>query len=233
MRLAMRYLYLLYAGLLLLAACRNQNPNTPAAPTEPGAPPAPTPNFAGAWEWNGNSEEASFTVTITERGDSLVGSYCAVARGGSKIDCADTDGGPARSSFTMPRPNGNTLETDFKTYFSGETGRVRLTLADNDRLRWEIAEVPKGEFYALPDAELRRTTRLTLHVEPDGIVRLGGRAVRAEQVESMLTDTIRHIRSLTGRLPDTIEIVEADQVPPRTSIIIKGIVDQAKAAASQ
>jgi hypothetical protein len=46
-------------------------------------------NLSGHWQWE--SKSSTFELDIVQTGDSLKGSYCAVALNGNRIDCNDND----------------------------------------------------------------------------------------------------------------------------------------------
>jgi biopolymer transport protein ExbD len=219
----------------LLAACQTTPTTPPAAPAPPGAPVAtetPLSPFAGNWEWVKNSEESTFRLTVVERGDSLEGSYCAVVRGGAKIDCREGEPGRETPAFTAARPEGHVLETIFRNYFTGDTGRVRMSVQSDRQLYWQVVEAPRGEYHAPPDALLKRSTALKVLVQDDGSIFLSGREMRLDQLERALTDTIRLLRRQAGGMPDTVEIEMAEKVPAPTHTEVHEIVGRAKKAGS-
>ena len=48
-------------------------------------------NISGEWYWEGKSDD--FTLDIQQQGDSINGTYCAIAQNGNRIDCWDSGGG--------------------------------------------------------------------------------------------------------------------------------------------
>lgn len=151
----MRFLKIFFAILPVLAAfsCKNTTPNVKSAGFLPEPSKPTTSPFAGQWQWTKNSDRNTFSVSFSQKNDSLIGFYCTVARGGAKIDCADEAG----ESFKVPLPPGNTFEVEFTSNFSGEKGKAKFLL-DSGKLNWWITQVPKGEFYAPVDAILVRDT---------------------------------------------------------------------------
>ncbi len=45
-------------------------------------------NIAGEWHWG--DDERYFSLSLTQAGDSIFGSYCAIAQAGNRVDCADS-----------------------------------------------------------------------------------------------------------------------------------------------
>jgi hypothetical protein len=43
----------------------------------------------GEWYWS--AEDREFTLYINQRGDSLTGTYCAIAQKGNRVDCYDAN----------------------------------------------------------------------------------------------------------------------------------------------
>ena len=109
--------------------------------------------FEGNWSWDKNDARNTFSIEIVEKNDSLHGSYCAVARGGNKIDCnAAGEAMEEDPSFSVLMPKNDNFEFDFIGYFSGEKGRAKLSVKDG-KLTWKMIKNP-GECYAPEDAVL-------------------------------------------------------------------------------
>lgn len=75
--------------------------------------------------------------------------------------------------------------------------------------------------------------KMILHVEPNGVVHLGARKVRTEQLETFLIDSLQQLKRSGAGIPDSIIVVAAEQTPRSTKLIIQSIVETAKAAALQ
>ena len=109
--------------------------------------------FEGNWSWDKNDARNTFSIEIVGKNDSLHGSYCAVARGGNKIDC--NSAGEAMEedpSFSVLMPKNDAFEFDFTGYFSGEKGRAKLSAKDG-KLTWTLIKTA-GECYAPQEAVL-------------------------------------------------------------------------------
>jgi hypothetical protein len=112
-------------------------------------------NFlAGKWRWEKNSKRATFSVTITKKGNSYIGNYCAVALSGA-IDCNVYDD---FSSFKIENAQGNEFTVVFKAYFSEASGKVKIRI-EGDKMYWQVVEKPKGKYYCPDVAVLKRTKK--------------------------------------------------------------------------
>lgn len=139
-------------------ACTQSTPNSSIPASQPAAR-LPSP-FVGSWTWNSNdADHSTFDLTISQQGDSLRAAYCGVWRNGSKIDCSTGEDVHERLSFAIPLPTGNSFETPFYNYFTGEQGRLYLQLQDSTQLRWVVTGVPGPEFYTPRDALLKRAPK--------------------------------------------------------------------------
>lgn len=101
--------------------------------------------FIGNWKWERNSDKGEFNISFSQKGDSIIGNYCAIAQAGERIDCFDK--GEYSFRFLIPGSNSNQIEFKFRTAYSNTFGKAKITLG-NKNLLWEILEKPKGEFYA-------------------------------------------------------------------------------------
>lgn len=160
--------YLCFA--LLFVSCNKEQKNTTATtentidnvanPAPEQALPQPEPakqdksDFDGDWAWEKNNDRQDFSVTIKTTKDSLYLSYCGLAQNGMKTDCPD-DGEPA---LAILKPEGNSFESKFKSYFSGTEGKVKVALGDDGKLTWTLLERPSGEFYCPKEGILIKST---------------------------------------------------------------------------
>jgi len=101
--------------------------------------------FSGNWKWERNSDKGEFTISFSQKGDTVIGNYCAIAQAGERIDCFDK--GEYSFRFLISGSNSTRIEFKFKTAYSNTYGKAKITL-ENNKLLWEIIEKPKGEFYA-------------------------------------------------------------------------------------
>lgn len=100
-------------------------------------------SLVGNWKWERNSEKGEFNISFIQIGDSLFGSYCAIAQAGDRIDCSRK----GEYSFQFIITKSNQVEFKFKTNYSNTYGKAKI-IFDNKKLTWEITEKPTGEFYA-------------------------------------------------------------------------------------
>ena len=136
----MKKLLLLPVMLLIIFAC--------AAFMQPQA----KPDFAGNWEWVKNSEAATFSLELKQKGNELTGSYCAVANSGNRIDCGMDEGDACKVTGTI---NGNMATVKYTSCYSGKTATATITyLADKERMLWEGKPTSAG--YVPVKAELKR-----------------------------------------------------------------------------
>jgi hypothetical protein len=107
--------------------------------------------FVGNWVWDKNSKQATFSIKIVHKiNNEYIGSYCAVAMGGSRIDCDPID---VQSSFEFIDRGNNVVEFDFISNYSNAKGRARLKY-ENNQLYWEITKEPKDLFFCPQKATL-------------------------------------------------------------------------------
>lgn len=137
-----------------LFCCKNE-PSSLSSASSGGLGSKKISPFTGFWEWTKATDESTFSLEISEYQDSLEGAYCAVTGGGEKIDCGEA----GELAFSLPKPKSMEFETWFQNYFTGDSGRVKITLRGTDTLIWKIIEAPKGEHYALPEAVLVRSAK--------------------------------------------------------------------------
>ncbi|MCJ7546483.1 MAG: hypothetical protein MUP30_06610 [Deltaproteobacteria bacterium] len=110
--------------------------------------------LTGRWVWVEDSEEANFSVTIKKEGNAYIGSYCAVALSGNRIDCDDND----PPAFVIKDLPGNEFTVNFKTYYGQGTGKVKIRI-EGEKMYWEVVEKPKGQYFCPNVAVLKRGIR--------------------------------------------------------------------------
>ncbi|MDD5067318.1 MAG: hypothetical protein PHF84_09755 [bacterium] len=98
--------------------------------------------YEGIWAWEKNNGSRDFSVKIINNGKYYIGTYCAVVNNGGRIDCSEND----TPSFQFKNTQNDIITTEFKTYYTESTGKVKLTFHKN-KLTWEIIKEPKGEYY--------------------------------------------------------------------------------------
>lgn len=114
-------------------------------------------DLSGDWSYTRNGY--SFTLKLSQRGDSLVGAHCAVTRNATRIDCAYAEEGSAQPvSLAGAIRNGRAI-VRFTSAYSDATGDARI-LVRGRRIEWSIIKgsVSGGEFYLPMTATLSRTT---------------------------------------------------------------------------
>ena len=105
--------------------------------------------------WTRNTESSSFTLNITQIGDSIKGSICAVIHNGDFIDCAagEEDEGFISVKGTV---SGNIATVDFfSSYASGwgintAWGKATITKISDTQIKWEITVEPSGGTCFIP-----------------------------------------------------------------------------------
>ena len=102
-------------------------------------------NFSGKWDFT--TEGSSFQLLLTQKENAITGSHCSTMLSGNKIDCFlnSTD-----LSITGTVADSNKVTIDFKSFFSGTTGKATLKKISATQIEFIIIEEPEGEFY-LPD----------------------------------------------------------------------------------
>jgi len=109
-----------------------------------------TTTFLGDWICEKNNEKMSFSINIQEQQENYVGTYCAIAEYGNRIDCS-TD---KQVSFQLKKSI-LTQEVEFYSYYSGTHGKVKIQLKNN-KLYWIVIKQPDGEFYVPNKAVLKK-----------------------------------------------------------------------------
>ena len=121
-------------------------------------PAQPRPkSFSGEWSYGRNGY--SFTLKLSQRGDSLVGAHCAVTRNAARIDCAfSEDGSPQPVSLAGAITNGRAI-VRFKSSYSEATGSARIVFRGRN-IEWTIVRgsVSDGEYYLPARAVLSRVS---------------------------------------------------------------------------
>jgi hypothetical protein len=110
---------------------------------------SPANEFSGEWGWNNASGTMTFSIDLKQRGDKLLGQYCAVAQNGNKTDCDDEEN-PNISGIIDN--TGKSATVNFFSFFGAKNGKAIIKVSDG-RLVWHIVKKPsQGEFYAPKDA---------------------------------------------------------------------------------
>ena len=105
-------------------------------------------NFTGDWKWEKNNTESTFNIKLTQISNSIKGQHCITALKGRKSDCS---GIIDENEVTIEGVNNeNIAEIRFKSNFSNDWGKAKLTILDNGRLKWEVIQKIDGENY-FPD----------------------------------------------------------------------------------
>lgn len=102
----------------------------------------------GVWESPENSDSQTFSISIKQKDNQFVGSYCAVAMSGNRIDC------DPENTFEFSNAGSEFI---FKSNYSDKSGKAIITLSDYS-LVWKVTEPPKGEYYAPLNANLNKAT---------------------------------------------------------------------------
>ena len=103
--------------------------------------------FAGSWSYAKGG--MTFSLDLARRGGRMDGSYCAVTPNATRVDCVSPLSG---------RVSGDVATVTFTSAYGGGSGTARITRR-GDRLHWTLLTRPRSDFYAPPDATLRRTRR--------------------------------------------------------------------------
>lgn len=114
--------------------------------------------FTGDWTYESQETEetsATFALHIKTKGNRLSGSYCAVSRGGKKIDCVEKDDPDNISGLIR----NDTAYVSFKGNLDvNARGNAKIYFKE-DVLVWEfIKENYNGEFYLPIMAELNKAS---------------------------------------------------------------------------
>lgn len=105
-------------------------------------------NFSGNWTYEFNSDNnellnRTFELNLIESKNRLIGKYCAVARGGRKIDCDDES-----INNIVGVIKNNIAYVDFKGFYDLKAkGKAKLYYNKSGDLVWEIIN-SSGEYYA-------------------------------------------------------------------------------------
>ncbi|WP_395076121.1 hypothetical protein [Flavobacterium sp.] len=123
-----------------------------------------TQNFSGTWNYEFNSDEnellnKTFELNLVQNKDIIKGQYCAVAKGGRKIDCNDN------KAFNITgKIKDQIAYVDFIGFYDPKSnGKAKLYL-DNGNLVWEILSV-KGEVYAPKKVILKNDSKAKNSIE--------------------------------------------------------------------
>jgi hypothetical protein len=117
--------------------------------------PTEKANFTGKWNYEFSSNEnellnRTFELNLVQKNNIIKGQYCAVARGGGKIDCNDKE-----INNILGTVKDGIAYLEFTGFYDSKArGKAKLYL-DNKNLVWEILEV-KGEIYAPKKAVLKK-----------------------------------------------------------------------------
>ncbi|WP_309609201.1 hypothetical protein [Flavobacterium sp.] len=121
-------------------------------------------NFSGTWNYEFNSDEnellnKTFELNLVQNNDIIKGQYCAVAKGGRKIDCNDN------KSFNITgKIKDKIAYVDFTGFYDPKSkGKAKLYF-DNGNLVWEILSV-KGEVYAPKKVILKNDSKAKNSIE--------------------------------------------------------------------
>jgi hypothetical protein len=220
--------YTIYTLLILVFFAFSCKKNKPAEATIAPKPEVPQSPFVGFYDWEQSSEKNSFTVTISQKNDSLYGTYCAKVRGGAKLDCCDAVSGQPRTAFVAPLPKDNIIETQFRNYLTGTTGKVKMILYGGD-IQWKVIEEPQGEYYAFRNALLKRSTAIWITPNQDGTVNMCECKMAYQDLQKELTDTIKHIFKNFKEMPDTIGI-RSNMLGGQQGELMKVIIEAKTAA---
>ncbi len=111
-------------------------------------------DFNGTWNYEFNSEEnellnKTFELKLMTTKDNITGQYCAVAKGGRKIDCND------KIVYNIKgKIKNHVAYVDFKGFFDLKSkGKAKLYF-NRENLIWEIISV-EGEVFAPKKATLK------------------------------------------------------------------------------
>jgi hypothetical protein len=116
-------------------------------------------NFSGKWSYEFNSNEnellnRTFELYLVQKNNIIKGQYCAVARGGGKIDCNDK-----KTNNISGTVKDGVAYVEFTGFYDSKArGKAKLYL-DSKNLVWEILEV-KGEIYAPKKAVLKSENKI-------------------------------------------------------------------------
>lgn len=106
--------------------------------------------YIGEWIWEKSGKEASFSIKIFQKGDSLMGTYCGLSKGGAKMDCGVDSNDIA---FWFKKTDDKKVVFDFQSYTENDWGEASLALNEG-KLIWNLIRAPKTEHFALENAIL-------------------------------------------------------------------------------
>lgn len=101
--------------------------------------------FNGSWSYTNRGY--SFSLDLTQRGDRLEGSYCAVTEEARRVDCISPISG---------KVEGDSATVQWTSAYGGGTGSAVLTRT-GEQLRWVLGKTPDTDFYAPKKATMRRS----------------------------------------------------------------------------
>lgn len=95
--------------------------------------------FLGSWEYNdSNNKDAlqnnTFSIKLNSKNDSIIGNYCSITRGGSRIDCFDE-----KTKNVKGKIINDTLYVVFFSSFNGSKGNAKLFFK-NKKLIWSVGD---------------------------------------------------------------------------------------------
>lgn len=102
-------------------------------------------NFNGTWGYT--TENSQFDLILTQNANVLTGSHCSAMLSGNKSDCG-IEASDLSISAIVSDPI--IVTVNFKSYFSGLSGRATISKLSDTQIKWTIIEKPKGEYY-LPE----------------------------------------------------------------------------------
>lgn len=106
--------------------------------------------YIGEWIWDKSGKDASFSIKIFQKGDSLLGTYCGISKGGAKMDCGVDSNDIA---FWFKKTTAQNVTFDFQSYTENDWGKASLTFSE-DKLLWKLIHAPKTEHFTLDNAVL-------------------------------------------------------------------------------
>lgn len=109
--------------------------------------------ICGNWSWEKNDDAHDFSLQLYQQDSLIIGKHCYVLNSGDKMDCAV---GASDISFKIKLPVGDSVVVSLKSFYSGQTGEVRLKLV-HDKVHWKLIKAPKGEYYLPKEAFLYRS----------------------------------------------------------------------------
>lgn len=98
-------------------------------------------NITGTWSYETSYTDLS--IDITQKKSSIEGNICSFMQNGNRIDCGDNNNLKGLIS-------NNIIHCVFQSFYGGGTGKATITILPDGKLKWEITQKPKGEYY-IPD----------------------------------------------------------------------------------